>query len=258
MFPISFLSCGSGTNSLKNKPIITITDIMPKQRIQEIELFVKESEPEWYTEEYQQYSSEAPSYGCALAASDQMCSIGIQGVPVLIELLTEPDSAFSGSFPRDYLLGGMYVILRIDSQEALGCEDSYDPIHCISDYYSLSKSESQKIMAEENLVKNKIAKLCKFGIYALPYVIDEIEKGNTEYVSFFTKIGLHLTHKEYAHLAIQEYHYLNELYYDKDYLSGSEDFDYNEWLNENEEDLNNLFKFLDAYCAEYEAEQNSK
>jgi hypothetical protein len=39
-----------------------------------------------------------------------------------------------------------------------------------------------------------------------------------------------------------------------EFMDGAEDFDYKVWLSENEEDLDNLFKFLDAYCAEYEAE----
>ena len=40
------------------------------------------------------------------------------------------------------------------------------------------------------------------------------------------------------------------------FMDGAEDFDYKAWLEENKEDLDNLFKFLDAYCAEYEAVQN--
>ena len=56
------------------------------------------------------------------------------------------------------------------------------------------------------------------------------------------------------------YHNNVELYYNhrhsevRDGYPPSEDFDYKVWLSENEEDLDNLFKFLDAYCEEYEAE----
>ena len=40
--------------------------------------------------------------------------------------------------------------------------------------------------------------------------------------------------------------------YDK-LMANSETFDYRDWLSKNEEDLENLFTYLDAYCAEYEA-----
>ena len=89
---------------------------------------------------------------------------------------------------------------------------------------------------------------------ALPYVIKQIDKGHEEYISFFTEIGLHLSHRDFAHLALLKHHGYDTLYDDEEYSAGAEDFDYKVWLSENEEDLDNLFKFLDAYCEEYEAE----
>lgn len=38
-------------------------------------------------------------------------------------------------------------------------------------------------------------------------------------------------------------------------MTSAEGFDCKVRLSENEEDLNNLFTYLDAYCAEYEASE---
>ncbi len=254
----SNLSDSSTSSSKEKKPNSLTSDIITDKRKQEIIDFIKESEPDWHAWEFQQYDSFGPQLSCGLAASDEMCAVGIEGVPVLAELLITESPEFTGSFLRNYLTEGMYIILRINADEATGCKGSYKTADCIADFYSLSKTECPKIISSDKSVKDNIAELRKYGVYAIPYVVKEIENGFDEYATFFTEIGLHLSAQEYAHLVIEKHLYSNDVYDDSEYNKGSEGFDYKAWLSENEEDLNNLFKFLDAYCAEYEAEQNTK
>ena len=150
----------------------------------------------------------------------------------------------------------MYLILRIEPNEAHGCKGSYQINDCIADFYSLSKTECPKIISSGNSVKDNLAELRRYGVYAIPYVLKEIQNGFDEYTAFFTEIGLHLSVREYARLVIEKHIYDDEVYSDAEYNKGAEDFDYKVWYEENKEDLDNLFKFLDAYCAEYEAENN--
>ena len=82
------------------------------------------------------------------------------------------------------------------------------------------------------------------------------EKGDKEYEQFFVGLGLHIDVPEFKRRMPNYFLSWQERFDTTAFLEGSENFDYKVWLDENEEDLNNLFKFLDAYCAEYEAEQN--
>ena len=252
----------SVTNYDESKDNAQNSNIISVERKQEIINFLKEAEPAWHEWEYLQYDAWGPQASCALAAADEMCNVGIEGVPVIAELLITESPIFEGGFPRDYLRHGMYLILRIDPNDAHGCTGTHRiddcTADCIADFYLLSKTECPKIISSGNSVKEKLAKLRRFGVYAIPYVVEQIQNGFDVYASFFTEIGLHLSAREYAHLVIEKHLYSDEVYSDAEYNKGAEDFDYKAWLEENKEDLDNLFKFLDAYCAEYEAEQNKQ
>ena len=246
----------SVTNYDESKDNAQNSIIISVERKQEIINFLKEAEPAWHEWEYLQYDAWGPQASCALAAADEMCNVGIEGVPVIAELLITDSPIFERGFPQDYLMHGMYLILRIEPNEAHGCKGSYQINDCIADFYSLSKTECPKIISSGNSVKDNLAELRRYGVYAIPYVLKEIQNGFDEYTAFFTEIGLHLSVREYARLVIEKHIYDDEVYSDAEYNKGAEDFDYKVWYEENKEDLDNLFKFLDAYCAEYEAEQN--
>jgi hypothetical protein len=104
-------------------------------------------------------------------------------------------------------------------------------------------------------VEDKISTLRTFGVFAIPSVLSELENGNTAFEKFFVAAGLHLSDQKYAEFVdMYSRQYDPNIINSDEFMDGAEDFDYKVWLSENEEDLDNLFKFLDAYCAEYEAE----
>ena len=121
-----------------------------------------------------------------------------------------------------------------------------------------AKNELPKISKSFLSAEEKIEAYREFGIFAVPYVVKEIEKGHTEFEKFFVLIGAHLSTPDYLKIVERtsfEQPPPTSEQIDEALLSCAEDFDYKVWLSENEEDLDNLFKFLDAYCAEYEAEK---
>lgn len=126
-------------------------------------------------------------------------------------------------------------------------------------FFKNAEEECSKVIASDNTIDDKIETLANYGILAIPYVKEEIDKGNLEYEVFFTEIGLHMTTENFATVGCYFNNselYINHKYSEiRDNYPAAEDFDYKVWLSENEEDLDNLFKFLDAYCAEYEAEK---
>ena len=231
-----------------------IPETMSENRLNELRDFIVECEPEW-GDDFEPYRYEPPHYGCALAASNKMCSVGLEGVPVIADLAVHDERFLDKSYPEDFLFGGIYVILRTDPSFASKCGDSKERSVVLAEFYLASKKSCPKIIKSKKTIEEKIIELRDFGVLALPYVIKQIEKGKSEYIPFFAAIGLHLSHKDYAHLAMLTHHYNETLYSDAEYIAGAEDFDYKVWLSENEEDLDNLFKFLEAYCAEYEEEK---
>ena len=84
--------------------------------------------------------------------------------------------------------------------------------------------------------------------------MEEIEKGKTEYESFFALIGAHLSTAEYMKsigLETEDVPLPQEKK-EEALLKSAEKFDYKDWIAQNEEDIDNLFSFLDEYEKEYE------
>ena len=191
-------------------------------------------------------------YGIMRVASEYFCHIGLSGLPVLVDVMSrvEKDTdhvTVTYIYPIAY-----YTVLRINLPytKEPPCDHTAENIHKIK---KDSETACEEIISKNVSSREKLDVLREWGIYGLPYVLEEIEKGNTEFESFFTEIGLHLSHREYVEIGISE-HFQKEMYEKLKQTGSPTDFDYKVWLSENEEDLNNLFAYLDAYCAEYEAE----
>ena len=246
----------------------------------EIRLSVKETLDEILTQEEQQnyfdiiYNIEfGPPignycYAQAPEAHSKLFSIGLKGSPMMIYEMAyhntstnEVHTNAEGSVCHGHFYNAIISMLRANECAA------YD-VTPKSNYYRENlyyffkdaKELCPRIMSLPINSNAKIAMLRTYGILAIPYVEEEISKGNVLIKNYFEDIGLHLTTEEYAEI-VCTYNTdstpgYDELY-DKVYSHPkAEDFDYKAWLDENEEDLNNLFKFIDAYCAEYDAEQN--
>ena len=198
--------------------------------------------------------------------SDELVEIGYEGLPVLIQIMNEQANNDNYSFfDLSFWSAGTCAILRIDPNHKYMSYTSdgehYNPCHkeSICLFYEKSIEEIPQILFSELNTEEKIFQLRYYGIFAIPFVVAEIEDGKTEYIPFFIEIGLHLSVPEYMeYMTIYNSTYndipINERYINIRNDPKAKDFDYKVWLSENEETLDNLFKFLDAYCAEYEAE----
>lgn len=186
-------------------------------------------------------------------------AVGYKGLPVLIteiEKIFDEKEHFNDS---EFLAASVFALLRVDALESR-YRETPDRRTCNKKGFCLRYKDSQEQVPEILKMKistdEKFKKLREFGILAIPYILEELEKGNTEYEKYFTAIGLHMETPEYM-IYMSDCERLWEHGFDQEgFMDGAEDFDYKVWYEENKEDLDNLFKFLDAYCAEYEAEQN--
>lgn len=120
-----------------------------------------------------------------------------------------------------------------------------------------STRDCKKIIDANWPVEDKLIELSRFGLLAIPYVLEEIEIGNSEYEEYFVILGLHLTTNDFA-----EYVYDWDI---ADRLSRYDnmrnddrvkDFDYRAWLAENKQSLEALYKFADRCLEQYSPPAN--
>ena len=188
-------------------------------------------------------------------------AVGYKGLPVLITEIEKKVEAEENYLHCAFCASTVYALLRID-ELSISDRESPEYRNCTKKaFYSLytnAKTQISDILKKEISTNEKISALRRCGIIAVPYVMSEIEKGNTEFEKYFTAIGLHMETPEYMIYMSDRDRLWEHGFEQEGFMDGAEDFDYKVWYEENEEDLDNLFKFLDAYCAEYEAEQNKK
>ncbi len=195
---------------------------------------------------------------------DSLSEIGIKGSPVLIaESIKKEQNAIEFSDNEEACFQAFVVcaICRVEFYDLPVSRDAMFPSKHFYVRWKRASEELPKIFSSNIENDERLKKYREFGIFALPYVNEEIKNGNKEMERFYSLIGAHISTAEYLKLteiSNENIHPPTSSEADKILLDGAEDFDYKAWLSENEEDLNNLFKFLDAYCAEYEAEQNTK
>ena len=201
---------------------------------------------------------------------DGLSEVGIKGLPILmIESIKEetvkeaPTKEIADSYTAYGIKLAMdraFAFTSVCRVKYFDLPDPNDAAVPSKHYYvrwTYAKNELPKIYNSEASAEEKSEAYRRFGIFAVPYVVKEIERGNREFEDFFILIGAHLSTPDYLKIVERtsleqpppKTEEINEALF-----KYAEDFDYKVWLSENEEDLDNLFKFLDAYCAEYEAE----
>ena len=192
--------------------------------------------------------------------SDKLCeAVGYKGLPVLITEIEKMFDEKEHFNDCEFFAASVFALLRVDALESR-YRELPDHRTCTKKEFCLRYRDSQEQVPEILKMKigtdEKFKKLREFGILAIPYILEELEKGNYEYAKYFTTIGLHMDIPEYMIYMSDRERLWEHGFEQEGFMDGAEDFDYKAWLEENKEDLDNLFKFLDAYCAEYEAEQN--
>ncbi len=206
---------------------------------------------------------------------EQASSFNVKGIPILVnetEILRDsvPDEIWTDEDFDPLVRSGLYwisawVSLRVNYRYLSQTKtDARDFVKFTERAHTdiVNAINSTELKKEE-----KVTELAKYGFFSVPYAVREIEKGNTEYEKLFMYLGIHKSNREWTDDLIEQplkysdeiedWH--NTVYYPDFFNRVSEgygDFDYKIWLSENEDDLNMVLKFLDAYTAEYEAEQN--
>ncbi len=281
----SVAGCGETARSKAPEYILNYSDsdVLSDQEYDNIEAFINTIYPDFLHVDLVTYDQGPEVF-------DKCMQIGIRGIPVIVDRLkfieTDPDTA-TDLWLNKYFYGLAAGANRYASFLALcsrgmtrsakyfcAYDESSHPnvsgsattYYCFLKY---AKENIPKIINSDAEIHEKLKSLSVFGVYALPYVLAQIDAGNTEYEEYLIYIGLHLSTSEYMKIAdkyhvtiddVEEYDFgienlegqINELL-----VSGDRDgFDYKVWLSENEDDLNILFKYIDDFCAEYEAEQN--
>ena len=194
---------------------------------------------------------------------DKLFEVGIKGAPILIlktvenekvEGRSEPERA-SGFELSWFQMYAFTAICRVYHDDFLDSNEFViKPSKNYYVYWKHVKEELEKLSASNTAYEEKIKQYVEFGIFAVPYVMEEIDKGKTEYESFFALIGAHLSTAEYMKSIGLESEdvQLPQEKKEEALLKSAEKFDYKDWIAQNEEDIDNLFSFLDEYEKEYE------
>ena len=200
------------------------------------------------------YSTGA-SYAGYPVESSELYEIGIKGIPVLIDFAenfcveTFPDE-WSDYYPLFYSFGAL-ALLRCDENYLFFVYGTDNPLVILKNHILSAENKCQEtINSSFESIEFKIAQLKNYGLLAIPYVVTEIQNGNAEYEPFFTAIGLHLTTEEFMMYLTEQTDSVDEVYNNIRNDRKAADFDYKQWLRENEDDLNAMFKYLEAYAAE--------
>lgn len=206
--------------------------------------------------------------------SDKIYQIGIDGIPVLITKMNRITDEERHEGPYDgtvdvetwrenakkaidvcryeqFWRNCVFVLLRTDGSDVNSAKGSHtDGLNLL--LYE-STQDCQKIIHTDWSVEEKLIELSRFGILAIPYVLEEIEKGNTEYEEYFRVIGLHLSTDVFADYMFNWKVQDRLERYDNMRLDArGRNFDYRVWLSENEEALNQLYEFLELHLTNYE------
>ena len=234
-----------------------LKSIMTAEEINQLSVFADGIEPSYKGE------MSAVYYVHVKESADKLSQVGTKGTAFLISELDR----FTGR-DDEYLRKGFFsavtlAIWRTSPKAVRGAawqyfdqKEHYNEFEkeCIVGFYKQANKRIPKIIAANESLDLKLDKLKTYGIISIPFIVDEINRGHSEYARYFIEIGLHLSTPEFMEffgdlLLSDEEKREKIVNHPK-----AENFDYKVWLSENEEDLDNLFKFLDAYCAEYEAE----
>ena len=257
-FLLIFTLCSCDGASEAASPEDALKSIMTEEEIDRLSVFADGIEPSYKGE------MSAVYYVHVKESADKLSQVGIKGTCFLISELERFNGRDDEYLRKNFFSAVTLAIWRTSTNSVIGeawlffnkkkpCNNDFEK-EVIVGFYKRANECIPKIIASNDSLDVKLEKMKKYGIFSIPFVVEEINLGHSEYSRYFVEIGLHLSTPEFMeyfgdlHLSDEEKHEMIISH------PKAEDFDYKVWLEENEEDLDNLFKFLDAYCAEYEAE----
>lgn len=256
------LSCCGCNGSKTEEPVTSINPL---------DLVLTAEEQEQFSEyidsvDYEFYPMWSNVYYHGICDSvDKVSEIGLKGAPVLIAKSVEIEKEESAKYREraqgfglaNYWTFTASSVFRIEYDFLIKANDwVVMPSKNYRAFWNYVKEELPKIAASEEIDENKITAYRKFGVFAVPYVVKEIEKGNAEYETFFAFMGAHLSTSEYmrivnsAQLVPLDTRPPSKEEIEAELVGGYKESDYKAWLDENEEDLNALFLFFDEFTKE--------
>lgn len=310
---LSFSGCNNNNNPDKDTASNVVDNTPPAQKVLNEILTAEEQEEYSLKIDAVAYSPRngslympepfgvQPTYHSMKSSIDQVVEIGIKGLPVLLQKIHDkpdeyipqpgaetPIPAVGNNLASLWLFTALQM-LRIpygDVGSALHQNLPLKPSSMLNQAFVYAYDELEETYNSDKTAEKKLIEYTRFGLLSIPYVMKELDAGNTKFELFFVLIGAHLSASDFAKLAselaadrsfrillesakdpsiIEDYEvsaWLTEVYekypYDKWFEIYEEDFaavklfDYKKWLNENEEELNALYKYLDAYMKEYD------
>ena len=244
----SLILLASGCNSFSDVNLSpTVEDVLTSKEYSAFAKRIEAIEPPYRVQDsWVTYSSHREQ-------SEKLVKVGFRGIPVLIDMLVQAEVE-DGWHEDDFLQSGIYAILRIDCYNTDAMTDfdyradSPTYIETLANIYKNSKTHIPDIIASDKVLDEKLETLRPYGVLALPYVVNELKKGNDEYEEFFIAIGLHLSSDEYYDYLKCSYAEIKSSKEDVNadiFLSRGKNFNPLKWLNENSEDLRIAFAALE-------------
>ncbi len=209
-------------------------------------------------------------YGNAKDFFNEIFTLDIESIPVIVCKMNDFQSN-GHSYEKHFDLNRLYaeaIWYQLRVYDECFFDISENAINrfqkeSISDFWHSSANFITDTINSDSNIDTKVLSLSKCGLISLPYVVEQINNGHTEYEDYFALVGIHLSAKEWTEKTEDDFLEVVQNTADgstiweqqletikKDYG----DFDYKVWLSENEDDLNMALKYMDNFCAEYEAE----
>lgn len=173
---------------------------------------------------------------------NELYRIGIEGVPVLIERIENPEIS---SYYKEFWLRGIYSILRIDENFA-GVE--YWKNNIFDTFKAMlldSRTRIPAIINSNESIEQKIDKLRNYGLLTIPYIKEMVPNYEKVYMPLFYSIGLHLQTDEW--MEFYAYRTDENWYKSDDFMKKTKTFNYFEWINNNWDSLVKVHTFINDY-----------
>ena len=221
-FTLIFVGCGKNEHTDVPKTPTTeevLNEIYTNEERQQIIDHIFSVKHEGHLFDIQCYTQSPESHS-------KLYEISLKGLPLLIHSTAYVDEyreALNGYMT--YVNFGFGIIAMLHANEyfyELNLVRSNTPINVethngkrLLNFFNAAEEDCSKIITSDKAFEEKLEALANYGILAIPFVKEEIDKGNLEYEAFFTEIGLHMTTEEFA--AASCYHNNMDLYYNHRY-----------------------------------------